>query len=179
MKKNVVKDVATVGLMVAFIEAEKFALAGIPNVELTSFFLIMFALYFGRLIYFAIPVFILIEGAVYSFGLWWIMYLYAWPLLVLATRLIGKRLSGFGLAMLSGAFGLSFGALCAIPYIFIGTFDGGVLQGLKVAAAYWVAGIPFDIIHGVANFMIMLLLYKPIVRVMKRVKESGFSDRSN
>jgi len=159
--KSVIKDVAAVGLMVAFIEAAKLVLAGIPNVELTSFFIIMFALYLGKRIYFAIPVFTLIEGAVYGFGLWWIMYIYAWPLLVLVTRLIGKRMKCFGLAMLSGAFGLSFGALCALPYIFLG--------GFKAAFMYWVAGIPFDIIHGTANFVIMLVLYKPMSRVMKSV----------
>ena len=168
--KSLIRDIATVGLMVAFIVAAKFALAGIPNVELTSFFLIMFALCFGRLIYFAIPVFILIEGVVYGFGLWWIMYLYAWPLLVLVTRFIGKRMKCFGLAMLSGAFGLSFGALCALPYIFLG--------GFKAAFMYWVAGIPFDIIHGVANFVIMILLHKPMLDIMKRVNESGFGDRN-
>lgn len=160
-EKSLIKEIAAVGLMVAFIEAAKLAMAGIPNVELTSFLLIMFALYSGKLIYFAIPVFTLIEGAVYGFGLWWIMYIYSWPLLVLVTRLVGKRMKCFGLAMLSGAFGLSFGALCALPYIFLG--------GFKAAFLYWVAGIPFDIIHGVANFVIMLVLYKPMARVMKSV----------
>jgi len=53
-KRSIIKDIAKVGLMVAFIEAAKFALAGIPNVELTSFLIIMFALHFGRLTYFAI-----------------------------------------------------------------------------------------------------------------------------
>ena len=159
--RTVIKDIATVGLAVAFIEAAKFVMAGIPNVELTSFFLIMFALYFGKLIYFAIPVFIAIEGAVYGFGLWWIMYLYAWPLLVIVARLVGKKLSCFGLAMLSGGFGLMFGALCAIPYIFLG--------GFKAAFMYWVAGIPFDIVHGVSNLIIMMVLYKPLSNVMKRM----------
>lgn len=161
MKKTLIKDIATVGLMVAFIEAAKFTLAGIPNVELTSFLIIMFALYFGRHIYFAIPVFIVIEGAIYGFGLWWIMYLYAWPLLVILVKLMGKKLTCFGLAMLSGAFGLGFGALCALPYIFLGGFKGAFM--------YWVAGIPFDVVHAVANFAVMLILYKPVSEVMKRV----------
>ena len=158
-KRAIIKDIVIVGLAVAFIEAAKFVMAGIPNVELTSFLLIMFALHFGKLIYFAIPVFIAIEGAVYGFGLWWIMYLYAWPILVIVTRLIGRKMSHYGLAMLSGAFGLSFGAMCALPYIFLG--------GFKAAFLYWVAGIPFDIVHGVSNFIIMMLLYRPMVRVMQ------------
>lgn len=160
-KRAVIRDIVTVGLAVAFIEAAKFVMAGIPNVELTSFLLIMFALHFGKLIYFAIPVFILIEGAVYGFGLWWIMYLYAWPMLVIVTRLIGRKMSRYGLAMLSGAFGLGFGAMCALPYIFLG--------GFKAAFLYWVAGIPFDIVHGVSNFIIMMILYRPMARIMQSV----------
>ena len=162
--KTFIKDTALVGLMVAFIEAAKFVMAGIPNVELTSFLLIIFSLFLGKRIYFAIPVFILIEGAVFGFGLWWIMYLYAWPLLVVLTRTLGKKLDCFGLAMLSGAFGLLFGAMCAVPYIFLG--------GFKAAFLYWVAGIPFDIVHGVANFIIMLVLYQPMVRIFKIMKLS-------
>ena len=82
-------DVALVGMMVAVIEACKFAMAALPNVELTSFWVILFALCFGRRIYLVVPVFILIEGVVYGFGMWWFMYLYAWPLLVVSPALCG------------------------------------------------------------------------------------------
>jgi energy-coupling factor transport system substrate-specific component len=37
--------------------------------------------------------------------------------------------------------------------------------------SWWIAGIPFDLIHGAANFVIMLLLYKPTRRVMDRIIE--------
>lgn len=169
MKKNsLLKDIAQIGIMVAFIEVAKFTLAGLPNVELTSFFLIMFALCFGNKVFFVIPIFILVEGAVYGVGIWWIMYLYIWPILVILTKTVGKRLKCFGLAMMSGAFGLIFGALCAIPYIFIGTFDGDFSVGIRVAFLYWVAGIPFDIVHGVANFVIMLVLYRPMKSIMDK-----------
>ena len=72
--KLTTKDITTIAMMVAIIEACKVALAGIPNVELTSFWIILFTIYFKKRILFVIPVFILIEGAMYGFGLWWIMY---------------------------------------------------------------------------------------------------------
>ena len=159
--KTFIKDTALVGLMVAFIEAAKFVMAGIPNVELTSFLLIMFSLFLGKRIYFAIPVFILIEGAVYGFGLWWIMYLYAWPLLALITWFVRKKDSVLLYSIISGMFGLCFGALCSIPYLFIG--------GPAMMFNWWIAGIPFDLIHGPSNFIIMLLLYKPMRRIMDRL----------
>ena len=42
-----IRDIAQIGMMIAVIEVCKFALSGIPNVELTSFWLIMFTLFFG------------------------------------------------------------------------------------------------------------------------------------
>ena len=58
--------------MVAVIEVSKFALSGLPNIELTSFWLIMFTLFFGWKIVAVVPVFILLEGAIYGMHLWWI-----------------------------------------------------------------------------------------------------------
>lgn len=50
--------------------------------------------------------------------------------------------------------------MCSIPYLFIG--------GIHTAFAWWVSGIPFDMIHGVSNFVLMLVLYKPLRRVLER-----------
>ena len=87
-----IRDIAQIGMMIAIIEVCKFALSGIPNVELTSFWLIMFTLFFGWKIVVVVPVFILIEGAVYGMNLWWFMYLYAWPLLVGITWIFRKNM---------------------------------------------------------------------------------------
>ena len=159
--KLTIQDITIMALMVAIIEVCKAVLSHIPNVELTSFWIIMFTLYFGKRIFYIIPVFILIEGAVYGFNLWWIMYLYAWPLLALVTLLLGKMKGAWEWAMVSGVFGLLFGFLCAIPYIFT--------SGIYGAFAWWVRGIPFDLIHGIANFVIMLVLYTPLNTVMEKM----------
>lgn len=156
------RDITLMALMVAIIEVSKVALSQIPNVELTSFWIIMFTLYFGPRIFYVIPVFILIEGAMYPFGLWWIMYLYAWPLLAVVVLLLRKMNTAWEWSFVSGLFGLSFGFLCAIPYIFTSGFTG--------AFAWWVAGIPWDLVHGIANFAIMLVLYKPMKFVMSKMQ---------
>ena len=154
-------DITTIALMVAVIEVCKVTLAQIPNVELTSFWIIMFTLYFGKRIFYVIPVFILIEGAIWGINLWWIMYLYAWPILAIVVLLLKRMKTAFDWAMVSGVFGLLFGLLCAIPYIFI--------SGIQGAFAWWIAGIPWDLVHGIANFVIMLVLFEPIRRVMRKL----------
>lgn len=154
--------------MIATIEAAKAALGVLPNIELTSFLLIMYTLIFGVKTLLAVPGFILIEGAVYGMQLWWIMYLYAWPLLVLLTLLFKKRTSVWFWCIFSGAFGLCFGALCAVPYFFIGWAGGSLWGGVSAAFTWWVAGIPWDIIHCLGNFTVMLFLYAPVKAVLKR-----------
>lgn len=154
------KDITEIAMMIAVIEVCKAVFAGIPNVELTSFWIVIFCIYFGKKMFYVIPAFILIEGLIYGFGLWWVQYLFAWPVLAIAAGKMRKMDSAFGWAIVSGIFGLMFGSICAIPYIFIG--------GVKTAFAWWVAGIPWDLVHGVANFAIMIILYKPLANVMKK-----------
>lgn len=165
-----VKDIALIGMMVAVIEVSKVALLAVPNVELTTFWIIMFTLFFGWKILFVIPVFILIEGCMYGVGLWWIMYLYAWPFLALLAWIFRKMDQAWGWAVLSGAFGLSFGLLCSIPYVVIGAAGASLQNGLYAGFTWWVAGIPWDIVHGVANFVIMFVLYHPVRKVMEKVR---------
>jgi energy-coupling factor transport system substrate-specific component len=164
-----IKDLSQIGIMVAVIEVSKFALSGLPNIELTSFWLIMFTLFFGWKIVAVVPVFILLEGAIYGMHLWWIMYLYAWPLLVFITWLLRKRDSALLFSIVSGIFGLCFGALCSLPYFFIGLSSGGLTAGLTAAVTWWIAGIPWDFVHCFGNFIIMMVLYKPVGRAIKWV----------
>lgn len=168
-RKLTIADITTIGVMVAVIEVCKMTLLSIPNVELTSFWIILFTLYFGWRMLFVIPVFILIEGSMFGFGIWWVMYLYAWPLLALLAWLGRKQDSAVYFSILSGAFGIFFGLLCSIPYFFIGLTDGGVVNGITTALTWWVAGIPWDVVHGISNFVLMMILYKPVKMVMNKV----------
>ena len=156
------KDIALIAMMVAIIETCKMAMAFLPNIELTSFWIIMFTLYFGWRILYVIPVFILIEAAVWGIGPWWIMYLYAWPLLALVTWIVRKKEDAFTLACVSGVFGLLFGAMCSLVYLVTG--------GPYAAFTWWIAGIPWDFTHGIGNFVLMLVLYKPIRNIMIKTR---------
>ncbi len=89
--KNTTYDIAMIGMAIALIEVCKAAMMGLPNIELTSFWIIMFTIFFGRKILFVIPAFILIEGCMFGFGIWWVMYLYAWPLLALLVWIFRKQ----------------------------------------------------------------------------------------
>ena len=164
-----IKDITRLGLMVAVLEVSKLALNSAPNIELISFWVIMFTLHTGWRTLYAVYVFVLLEGMLFGIHFWWFSYLYVWTILVLLTQLFRNQTSPLFWSMLSALFGLGFGALCAIPYGITGTLSGGLWNGILAAFSWWVAGIPYDLLHCAGNFVIMLVLYKPIQSAMQRI----------
>ena len=167
-EKSKAREVSFVGIMIAVMIASKLALASLPNIELISFLIIVFTKKFQRKVLFVIPAYIIIEIMIFGFDIMWVLaYCYIWPILYVLTRLFGKTESAVSLAVLSGFFGLFFGFLCSFPYLFI-TTGTNPTASLSSAIAWWIVGIPYDVIHGVSNFLIMLVLYLPVSRVLNR-----------
>lgn len=156
--KSAVYDLTMIGVMTAALEAGKLALSFLPNVEIVTLLIILYTLCFGRKVFYAIAAFILLEGFLYGFGLWFVMYLYTWPLLALITYLFRKKAGVLFVSILSAFFGLFFGALCAVPYLFI--------SGVRGAFVWWTAGIPYDIVHCISNFILAFVLFKPLKEAM-------------
>ena len=141
------------GLMGALLVVSKQAMSGLPNLEPVSLLIILFALELPRETPGAITVFILLQGVLYGFGLWWVMYLYVWYLLAVLAWLLRRMDNAFGWAVFSGAYGLCFGGLCAAVYL--------VAKTPAFALSWWLSGLSYDVMHGAGNFVIMLLLYRP------------------
>lgn len=154
-------DIARIGMMIAVLEVVKRVLDSIPNVELVSFFIIIFTIYYGWKTMIAVYAFVGIEFIFWGFGIWSICYLYVWAILVAVIMLARKKDSYILYCIISGVYGLAFGALCAIVTIFI--------MGPAGALGWWIAGIPFDLIHGVSNFLVCLALFIPVRKVMEVV----------
>ena len=157
---NKIRQTVAVGILSAILLAGQLALAPLPNIELVSTLLIIYTQVFKKQVFFIIYVFVLLEGLVFGFGIWWMSYLYIWSILALIVLALQKIDSALIWAVSSGAFGLSFGALTAIPYLISG--------GFGAAFAYWTNGIPYDILHCCGNFVLTLILYKPLLPVLKR-----------
>lgn len=161
---NKIRQLVTLGLLSAILLVGQLALAPLPNIELVSTLLIIYTQAFKKQVFFIIYVFALLEGLLFGFGIWWVSYLYVWSILALIVLLLQKLDSAILWAVVSGAFGLLFGALCAIPYLVSG--------GTGAAFAYWSAGIPYDILHCGGNFALTLLLYKPLTRLISKLHQN-------
>ena len=150
-----IKDDVLIALLAGILVISKEILAFLPNVEIVSFLLIIYTccLNFKRAILIAL-VFSLLEILLYGLGMWTIMYMVLWPLLCFLTHLLSPYLTTeLRLAIFSGTFGLSFGLLYETPYF---------LVDFNLGLGVWLQGLPFDFIHGIGNYLIMLILYEPI-----------------
>ena len=141
-------------LISAMMFATQVALAALPNIHLVGVFVILAAMLFGWKSLFSIYIFVLLEGLVYGFSMWFVNYLYVWAVLAVVSVLCRNNRSPLFWAVVAGIFGLLFGALCAIPYYFIG--------GWNMAFSYWIGGIPFDLIHCVSNAVLTFALLMPL-----------------
>ena len=151
------------GMLGALMFALQIAMAPLPNIEPVSLLTMLFAVTFGWKSLYCIYTFVAMEILFHGIGLWNVNYLYIWSVLAVAAILLRNMEPVLGWALLSGIFGLAFGALCGIVDLFIG--------GFGYATAKWVSGIPFDLLHCGGNFAIALVLWKPMRQLLEKLKK--------
>ena len=155
------RDVCLMAMLGVVLVVSKEALAFLPNVELVSLLTILFTQVFRRRVIGALGVFLLLEGLLYGFGSWWVMYLYIWPLLALLAWLFRWMKRSWQWAVFSGLYGLAFGTLCSLTYLPVG--------GFPMMISWIASGLYFDLLHAGGNFLLALLLYHPLSAALGRL----------
>ena len=148
-------------LMGALIFALKAVLASLPNINVNSVLIILTTLFFGWRAMYSVAVYVALEGLIFGGGIWWFGYLYTWPLLVAIAMLFRRNDSALVWAVIAAVFGLVFGPLMYLEYFAIN-------GGWEMFFAMWVSGIPYDLAHCGGNFVLTLVLYRPLYKVMQR-----------
>ena len=161
LDKLKVREMTLFSVLGALTFAAKYVMAFLPNIEPVSLCVMLFAVIFGIKALYPIYLYVLLELLFYGLGTWNAMYLYIWPVLGLIAYVFRGMEQPLGWAILSGSFGLLFGALCMPVDMLIG--------GFAYAAAKWISGIPFDIAHCIGNFIISLVLFNPMRKLMTRL----------
>jgi len=160
-KALTVREMVLFGILGALTFGAKYVMSFLPNIEPVSLCVMLFAVVFGRKWIYPVYLYVAMEILFYGLGIWNLNYLYTWAVLAIAARLLRNMESPFGWAMLSGVFGLAFGVLCGIVDVFIG--------GVPYAITKWISGIPFDISHCLGNFVIALVMFRPLRQMMEKL----------
>lgn len=150
------KDIVLLGLLAAILKSAQLILSFLPNIEIVSVLILVFAIRLGAkktvyitLLYSALN--ILLWGLnISSIGYFFIWSGYA-VVCSKCKRFLNKDIT---VAIFLGLFGLVFGALFAILYL---------PMGVSFAFSYWVNGLIFDLIHCVSNFIIGIWVFEPLL----------------
>ena len=158
---NQLRTLCFLAVLAALMIVLQVAMSGLPNIEAVTLLVILTACHFGYRALLPVGVFILVEGLIFGFHIWWINYLYVWPLLVVIVVLLRRWSHPLLWAVAAGFFGLFFGTLCSIPYFLTGGPGAGV--------GYILQGIPYDLAHCLGNVVIVGLLYKPLDHTLAKL----------
>ena len=165
---------ALIGMMAATIECTKLVLAGIPNVEGVSLLIAVYSFVFGWAGVAAAVVFVCIEPLVWGFGTWFISYMIYWPALAIVFFIFGRlRIKNRFIAV---------GAVTVMTFLFgiltslvdIGLFSGNFDRFFYRFGIYYARGIAFYAVHIISNFLVFLILFAPIRRLLMKIKGTIF-----
>ena len=144
------------GMLGSLMFMSKIVMEFLPNVHLLGMLTMAYTLALGINALFPIYVYVMLNGIYSGFSLWWFPYTYIWTILFLITLVLPKRIPKKIKLILyptvCAIHGFAFGALYAPAQALIFGFN------FEQMIAWIIAGIPFDIVHGVSNFVIGLLV---------------------
>ena len=169
-KNNIltVKDLVVLSLISALMFCSKIALSWLPNVHLVGMLIIVTTVIYRSKALLSIYVFVFLCGLFEGFYLWWIPYLYVWTVLwafvMILPKNMSKNVSLIVFPIVCALHGLLFGTLYAPAQALMFGFD------FKQTIAWIVAGLYFDLIHGISNFFVGMLIYPTIVTLKKIIK---------
>ena len=159
--KLTVREVTLFAMLAALTFGAKWVMSPLPNIEPVTLMVLLFGAVFGWKAIFPVAVYVAAELLFYGLGVWNFYYLYIWLIPMFMGFLLRKMENPLGWAIAAGFFGLAFGALCAPVDLLIG--------GWAYAAAKWVSGISFDLLHGAGNFVIVLTLFVPLRKLVEKL----------
>ena len=163
-----VREMAIFSMLAALMFCSKIIMDALPNIHLLGMFIMVYTIVFRLKALIPIYLFIFMTGLYGGFGLWWIPYLYIWAILwgiaMLLPRRMPKRVAAIVYPALCAIHGLAYGALYAPAQALIFGLD---FEGM---IAWIIAGLPFDLLHGLGNLVAGLLIL-PLSEILKRLKK--------
>ena len=143
----------------------KLLMEALPNFHLIDTLITAYTIVYRKDALKPIYIFVFLFGLVYSFGIWWIPYLYIWTILWAMVMLLPKNMKPKVAVpvymIISGLHGLLYGTLYAPAQALLYGYD------FKTMVAWIIAGLPFDAMHAVGNVVLGLLIV-PIATALRK-----------
>lgn len=162
------KEITIFAMLGTVMYVSKLLMEIAPNIHLLGVFTIAYTVVYRKKALYPIYTYVILLGISCGFSTWWIPHLYLWTILwavvMVLPKKIPKRIQPFVYMVVCAMHGFLYGTMYAPAQ--------AILFGLnfKGMIAWIVAGLPWDMIHGVSNFFCGMLIV-PIIMVL-RIAES-------
>lgn len=159
-----VQEIAIFAMLGALMFSSKLLMEVLPNIHLLGVFTMAITIVYRAKALYPIYIYVFINGLYAGFNVWWVPYLYIWTILwgvtMLLPRNMPKKVAPIVYAVVCALHGFLFGILYSPAQAIFFGYD------FKTAVAWVIAGIPFDVIHGISNLFCGMLIL-PIVRAIR------------
>ena len=140
----------------------------LPNVHLLGMLTMTYTVVFRKKALIPIYVYVMLNGLYTGFTMWWVPYLYIWTVLWAITMLLPRRMPTkvkcVVYPVICCLHGLAFGTLYAPAQALMFGLN------LEQTIAWIVAGLPWDLIHGIGNLFAGMLIVPLSALLLKLVK---------
>ncbi len=144
-----------------------------PNIHLLGVFTIAYTVVYRKKALYPIYIYVVLNGIFCGFATWWIPYLYVWTVLwgvvMLLPKKIPDKIRPIVYMSVCAAHGFLFGTLYAPAQAILFGFN------FKKMIAWIVAGLPYDLIHGVSNFFCGILI-APVISVLRLAEKNMWKE---
>ena len=165
-----IREIAVFGMLGALMYASKMLMEVLPNIHLLGTFTIAFTVVYRKKALYPIYIYVLLNGVFSGFATWWIPYLYLWTILWAVIMILPRKMSKTVRPVVYMTVNACHGFLYGILYAPVQALIYGLsFQGML---AWIAAGFPFDVIHGISNFVCGMLIV-PIVHILQRLENSA------
>ena len=161
-----IREMCIFAMLGAVMFASKILMEALPNIHLLGMLTVTYTVVYRKRALIPIYLYVMLNGLFAGFNFWWLPYTYIWTLLWGATMLLPrnmpKRVAYVIYAVICSLHGFLFGILYSPAQ--------ALMFGLNLdqTVAWVIAGLPYDVIHGVSNLGLGLLIV-PISEVLSKL----------
>lgn len=161
-----IRETVVFAMLASLMFVSKVAMEALPNIHLVGVLTIVYTIVYRYKALIPIYVYVILNGVIAGFNLWWMPYLYVWTLLwgavMLLPRNTPKGLKIVIYPLLCMTHGMLFGTLYAPAQ--------AIMFGLsfREMLAWIYAGLGFDIVHAISNLALGLLIY-PLSELLSKL----------
>ena len=151
-----VREMCIFAMLGSLMFASKILMESLPNIHLVGMLTVTYTVVYRNRALVPLYIYVMLDGLFGGFSFWWLPYTYIWTLLWGTTMLLPKRMpykvKVVVYSLICALHGFAFGALYAPVQALIFKLN------FEQTVAWIIAGLPYDLIHGLSNLGLGLLI---------------------